>query len=99
MQQEVRDLYGGPLADLYVGEDPFSLALNTDQAPSFDMDLFDKNMVRIAIWPYSMEDDEIVFDPETGKLTKETAQKVEHYLRLNWAMIPPDEELPPALGA
>jgi hypothetical protein len=96
MHQEVRDLYDFDLVDLFAGDDPFSMVLKSEPASSPDMCLFDKNMVKIAIWPYSMDDDEIVFDPETGRLTEEVAQKVEHYLRLNIAMISPDEEIPPA---
>jgi hypothetical protein len=99
MHEEVRALYDCHLIELFAEDDPFSIAPKTDPDEPFHIDLFDKNMVKIAIWPYSMEDDEIVFDPETGKLTEEVAQKVEHYLRLNRAMIPPDEEVPPELEA
>jgi hypothetical protein len=91
MQQEVRAFYSGDFVDLIVGDDPFSIAVNYEPTSCINMDLFTKNMVKIAIWPYMMEDDEIVFDPITGKLTPEVAQKVDHYLRLNQAMIPPDE--------
>jgi hypothetical protein len=97
MQQEVRSFYSSDFADRVVGDDPFSIAVNYEPASCIDMDLFTKNMVKIAIWPYTMDDDEIVFDPETGRLTDEVAQKVEYYLRLNMAMIPPDGDMPPAL--
>jgi len=93
MQKEVRAFYSGDLVDLIVGDDPFSLAVNREPASCKDMDLFNKNMVKIAIWPYMMEDDEIVFDPTTGKLMPEVAQKVDYYLRLNQAMIPPEEDI------
>ena len=97
MHQEVRSLFDCDLAHLFEEDDPFSMELRAEPIPAFDIDLFDKNMVKIAIWPYFMDDDEIIFDPETGRLTDETAQKVEHYLRLNMAMIPPDEEISPTL--
>ena len=93
MHEEVRSLYACDL--IHLEDDSFSQISGADLSTAPNMDLFDKNMVKSAIWPYTMDDDEIIFDPETGRLTEDVAQKVEHYLRLNMAMIPPDEELPP----
>ena len=91
MQDEVRVLYASDLVTLFA-DDPSLARPEHEENSVINTGLLDKNMVRIAIWPYTMEDDEIVFDPETGKLTEEAAQKVTHYLQLNSAMSPPDED-------
>jgi len=41
-----------------------------------------RSMIQIAIWPHTLSDDEIVFDPATGSLTDRTAQIVERCLHL-----------------
>jgi hypothetical protein len=77
------------LADSSLRDSRFRKSLKGLDTSLIDTEQFRRKMVKIAIWPYTMTDDEISFDPETGRLTDEAAQKVEHYLSLNLRKIPP----------